>query len=327
MRLLAATSVAVLLVAPAAHAQNQEELARKKMAEAAAQGDIVNLKRTVELARVPLEAPVKGAPYSADVIVSNNQTLADGNRISHSDTSHVYRDGEGRTRREQSGTMSVVTRTEPVITTRSLVISIVDPVAGYSYSLDTEHKIAWRTPIGASKELLDKVTAAAAQRSSQPMSDEQKARMADELKKLKAEEDKLAAGGKERAAPSSDAPSKASAEVIARSGGRGGWTGYAYTPSGPLEHATIDGLAVEGRKTSETIPAGQIGNEQPIVITSEEWRSTDLKVLVLTKHNDPRTGESIYRLTNVVRAEPDPSLFMVPPGYDVRDTNIRRNNE
>jgi hypothetical protein len=309
MRLLAAMSVAVLLVAPAAHAQNQEELARKKMAEAAAaQGDVVSLKRTVELARVPLEAPIKGAPYSADVVVSTNQALADGNHISRSETSHVYRDGEGRTRREQSGTMTTVTRTEPIVSTRSLVISIVDPVGGYSYSLDTEHKIAWRTPMGASKELLDKVTAVTAERSSQPMTEEQKTRLA----KQKAE---LAS---QLAEPKADA-------VIRRDGG---WVAAAYEPNAaPLEHAAIDGLAVEGRKTSETIPAGRIGNEQPIVITSEEWRSTDLKVLVLTKHNDPRTGESTYRLSNVVRAEPDPSLFMVPPDYTVKDTGIRRNNE
>jgi hypothetical protein len=309
MRLLAAISVAVLLVAPAAHAQNQEELARKKMAEADAQNDVVSLKRTVELARVPLEAFVKGAPYSADVVVSTNQALADGNHISHSDTSHVYRDGEGRTRREQSGTITTVTRTEPVVSTRSLVISIVDPVAGYSYSLDTEHKVAWRTPIGTSKELFDKLQAAAGQRSSEPMTEEQKTRLA----KQKAE---LA---------SQLAEPKAGAVMVRRGGDM---TAVAYMPdNAPLEHATIDGLAVEGRKTSETIPAGRIGNEQPIVITSEEWRSTDLKVLVLTKHNDPRTGESTYRLSNVVRAEPDPSLFMVPPDYTVKDTGIRRNNE
>ena len=47
-------------------------------------------------------------------------------------------------------------------------------------------------------------------------------------------------------------------------------------------------------------------------------------MLVLTRHSDPRTGESGYRLTNIVRAEPDHSLFMVPPDYTVKDTGIRR---
>ena len=48
---------------------------------------------------------------------------------------------------------------------------------------------------------------------------------------------------------------------------------------------------------------------------------------MLTRHSDPRSGESSYRLTNIVRTEPDPSLFMVPGDYDVRDTGIRRNEQ
>ena len=95
----------------------------------------------------------------------------------------------------------------------------------------------------------------------------------------------------------------------------------------PLEHKTIDGIAVEGRKTTTIIPAGQVGNEQPITITSEEWRSPELNLLVLTKHSDPRTGESSYRLQNIVRAEPDRSLFMVPADYTVRETGIRKMEE
>src|SRR5204863_64732 len=78
--------------------------------------------------------------------------------------------------------------------------------------------------------------------------------------------------------------------------------GFSVGPETPLEHRTIEGLAVEGRKTSTVIPAGQIGNEQPITITSEEWTSPELHVLVMTHHNDPRSGESSYRLTNIVRA-------------------------
>ena len=94
--------------------------------------------------------------------------------------------------------------------------------------------------------------------------------------------------------------------------------------AGPLEHKTIDGVAVEGRKTTTVIPAGQVGNEQPITITSEQWRSPELNLLVMTRHSDPRTGESSYRLQNIIRAEPDRSLFMVPADYTVKDTGIRR---
>ena len=95
-------------------------------------------------------------------------------------------------------------------------------------------------------------------------------------------------------------------------------------PEPPLEHKTIEGVAVEGRTTRTVIPAGQVGNEQPIIVLNEQWRSSDLNVLVMTRHADPRTGESSYRLVNIIRAEPDPSLFMVPPDYTVKDTGIRR---
>jgi hypothetical protein len=37
----------------------------------------------------------------------------------------------------------------------------------------------------------------------------------------------------------------------------------------------------------------------------------------MTKHSDPRFGETTYRLTNVSRTDPDRSLFEVPAGFDV----------
>ena len=38
----------------------------------------------------------------------------------------------------------------------------------------------------------------------------------------------------------------------------------------------------------------------------------------------PRSGENIYRLRNIVRAEPDPSLFTPPADYTVQDRGVRR---
>jgi len=77
----------------------------------------------------------------------------------------------------------------------------------------------------------------------------------------------------------------------------------------------IEGVTCEGHRETRVIPAGAIGNERPIEISSESWTSTDLHVLVLRKRSDPRLGETSYRLTNIKLGEPDPSLFQVPSGY------------
>ena len=82
---------------------------------------------------------------------------------------------------------------------------------------------------------------------------------------------------------------------------------------------TIEGVPAQGTRITRTIPAGQVGNDQPLVITTETWMSPDLKVLVMSKTSDPRMGETTYRLTNVLRDEPDPALFQVPSDYTIQD--------
>jgi hypothetical protein len=81
----------------------------------------------------------------------------------------------------------------------------------------------------------------------------------------------------------------------------------------------IEGVPAEGTRSTITIPAGQIGNDRPIDIVDEQWRSPDLQVIVYSKHSDPRFGETVYSLTNISRAEPPATLFQVPPDYTVRD--------
>jgi hypothetical protein len=79
----------------------------------------------------------------------------------------------------------------------------------------------------------------------------------------------------------------------------------------------IEGVAVEGTRTTVTIPAGAIGNVAPIEIISERWYSPELKTVVLSRRSDPRFGETVYRVQNIVRAEPPAELFQVPPDYTV----------
>src|SRR5437762_34300 len=82
---------------------------------------------------------IKGAPYSAEAVTESIQTLADGNRIVNRITSSIFRDSEGRTRREQTlkGLGVLGNGEEPLQT-----IFINDPVAGVTYSLDSRSHIA-----------------------------------------------------------------------------------------------------------------------------------------------------------------------------------------
>jgi hypothetical protein len=104
-------------------------------------------------------------------------------------------------------------------------------------------------------------------------------------------------------------------EVQAR-GGRGARTGGAGTTT-QLGTRQMEGLTVTGRRTTETIPAGEIGNDRPIAISDEVWESAALQVVVSLRHADPRTGTLEYRLSNVVLGEPPADLFAVPSDYTV----------
>jgi hypothetical protein len=80
---------------------------------------------------------------------------------------------------------------------------------------------------------------------------------------------------------------------------------------------TLNGVSAAGTLVTRTIPAGAIGNEKPIVITTESWYSADLQMVVMTKTSDPRMGEFTRQVANIQRQEPDASLFHVPADYTV----------
>lgn len=73
----------------------------------------------------------------------------------------------------------------------------------------------------------------------------------------------------------------------------------------------------EGSRTTVTYPVGAVGNDRPLTTTTETWTSPELKMVVLSKNSDPRSGESTTRLTNISRSEPDPSLFQIPADYEI----------
>ncbi len=81
----------------------------------------------------------------------------------------------------------------------------------------------------------------------------------------------------------------------------------------------VEGVQAEGTRTTITIPAGQIGNDKPIQIVDEVWRSPELQVIVRSEHSDPRMGSTVYSLQNISRSDPSPALFQVPADYTVKD--------
>jgi hypothetical protein len=103
-----------------------------------------------------------------------------------------------------------------------------------------------------------------------------------------------------------------------RSSGRGGPDAKGRVET-DLGQQSINGLAATGKSITRTIPAGAIGNAQPIVEKSEVWTSSELQVVILSKRSDPRFGVSTYSLSNIQRNEPSAALFQVPAGYTVQD--------
>jgi hypothetical protein len=110
-------------------------------------------------------------------------------------------------------------------------------------------------------------------------------------------------------------------------GGPGGPRNFERGQNGPgaanaqtesLGTQTISGVKAEGTRVTRTIPAGQIGNDKPLVIVFERWYSPDLQMLVMSKRSDPRFGETTFTLSNVQTKEPDAALFQVPSDYTVK---------
>jgi hypothetical protein len=131
-------------------------------------------------------------------------------------------------------------------------------------------------------------------------------------------------------APTIVTPGGASPSITlsTQSGGAGGY--QVITREGRSDNVnkedlgtqTIEGVPASGTRITITIPAGQIGNEAPIAIVDERWFSKDLQAFVMTRHNDPRSGETVYRLTNINRSEPNHSLFVVPADYEVSEKTL-----
>lgn len=242
--------------------------------------------------------PIGGSPYSGEATTTISQLLADGTRIERTTTTRVYRDGDGRLRREQTVQgLGALAGTE-----QTTVITIFDPVANVSYVLDPVTRTARRAMLRTPSTFGRSNQAGAPPPPPPAPGARGRARVMDPL------------------APPPPPPPPGP-------GARGGIPRVpADATNAPqaLGVRTIEGLEALGTKRVEVIPTGKLGNDRPIEISDERWESTALKVLLQSRHSDPRTGVVEYRLTNISRGEPPRDLFVVPPDYRIVDARNER---
>lgn len=238
---------------------------------------------------------VKGAPFTAQQTTESTQTLADGTRISRTSSVTFMRDSQGRTRREDKGS-----------------IMINDSVAGVTYRLNKENRSGVKTQL-----LQNSVVTYDGNGLTYSVQLQDQAVAALKEQQARADEEKRLAEG------TSTGLSQAAQEKIAaeRGGGRGGIveSDNKNETQESLGSQMMDGVAVDGTRTTVVIPAGQIGNDRPLMIVTDRWYSPELHVYVMTRHTDPRSGESITKYTGIQRAEPDSALFQAPTGYAISE--------
>jgi hypothetical protein len=281
--------------------------------------------------------PVRNAPYSAQMVTERQQNLSDGNQIADRHATMAYRDSAGRTRQEVVDAKGELK-----------VVIIHDPVAGATWILKPEDRSATRIarPGDAARK-----AAEAGRRSAE----EAHARV-EQMRKDGAlptvERRKLDDGSEEivikRVARANDEArqhirqdvriqvSKALEEngaalrdaqirlapLTAGMFGDMKWASKATTKD--LGTRDFNGVKAEGKLRSYEIPAGEIGNRNPIVVSDETWYSPDLQVSVYTRHSDPRSGDTVFRLDKLKREEPAASLFAVPSDYTVKEAPARK---
>lgn len=262
---------------------------------------------------------VKGKPYSASSITESAQILADGNRITRRNESRVWRDSEGRTRREQI--VNGLGAWQPANQAMSM-ITIDDPVAEVSYLLNPANKTAQQllafklaATAGVAMQWEAAVPASPLPGGPPPgagLAVHTDVRVQGDSGGPAPQTFELAVPPVQGAVVSTFGPSGAG--VVAFSGSFG--SGMAVRNE-DLGEQVLEGVLARGSRQIRTIPAGAIGNERDIEIVDEQWYSPDIEAVVLTRSSDPRFGETTYRLVGVTRTEPPPDLFSVPQDYEV----------
>ncbi|MBZ5618882.1 MAG: hypothetical protein LAQ69_09195 [Acidobacteriia bacterium] len=328
MKRLYVMAAAVPLLALLAVAQDdaaaQKMKAMEQLQKVKAEFDAVaSQMKVIGIAGAAMGPTVKGAPYSAVEVSEHNQVLADGTRIHNESQTTVYRDSEGRVRRETPNQ-----------------ITIMDPVAGASYFLNPKTQtvtkaalsVSWRrvTPVTPGSTTGDFAYSAAGTMTENATFEVRTSKDGNtsvtvdgkpvDPSTIKMETRSFSLNG----APVDEqtfaiAQDKMKAEM-AVAAGAGGVLRSRITSPGKTEalgKQMMEGVNADGTRFSTTLETGAVGNDRPIQMVNERWYSSELQTVMMTRHSDPRTGEETFRLTNVSRSEPGADIFQVPANYQI----------
>ncbi len=273
--------------------------------------------------RGPGAAASTGAPYSGTGTTKVVRSLADGNRIVRTNTMRYARDGQGRTRTEYSLRALGPFALEDSHT----MITIEDPVAQKRYMLHPEQRRANVVDTAQEQAMFTKMM----QRRAAMAGCEGVEAGATVISGMSVSGTSVMASSS--SGPISQTVDAGAGNAIAASGGSFMWTAPVGAPMplvagcGPgaqskktppavsLGERMIEGVKVVGSRHEYEIAAGEIGNEQPIRVRTEQWFSPALGVVVESLHSDPMVGETTYRLSGIRQGEPDAALFRVPANY------------
>ena len=225
---------------------------------------------------------ITGQPFSAQEETETIQTLSDGTRITQPRQKVTFF-------RDSLG-RTRTERTPPAppglaaASSAPTVINIEDSVAGYRYSFDTNSHAAHRTPIAPIRVTKGEVAAPTSSNAVQGAST--------------ATSGRFQAAGANASQPRPEISNE------------------------QLGTQTMEGVLADGVRTTTTWPVGFFGNDRPVSSIRETWTSRELGMAVLSKSSDPRYGDTTTKVTNIQRAEPDPSLFQPPAGYEIVDPQV-----
>lgn len=260
------------------------------------------------LVQQPGMRAVKNAPYSAEMVTERQQNLADGNQIVERHGTRSFRDGAGRTRqevRDAKGELQLVT--------------LHDPGTGTTWILRPQDRTATRIGDNAHWREVGRKAGEAARARIEQLRKEGKLPDAAQREAVIVKRVDGAEGDTRKDVRIQAAPLPGSFELTSLTGAFADAHWAARPVTKELGTREFDGVKATGRLRSYEIPAGAIGNRNPIVVSDERWFAQDLQITVYAKHSDPRTGEVVSRIENVKREEPAPELFVVPADYTVKD--------